>query len=159
MKNFLKSILTKEKDYKILKDNFILEEITENAPGKLWIVNECSNVIKILESLDCIPNDLVIEFISDWNKIKYTRKEPVILVLPFTVDYCTTTTRGKGFIKFLDFQIIIPGNTNVYENSLDNFKYNKEALDLGIVNDQKLINLIKSAPYLNWQKFIIKYLL
>lgn len=156
MENFLRSILEKEKDYKILRDNFILEEIKENYPCKLWIVKECSDLIKILRNLDCIPNDMIIELISDWNKIKDVRKEPVILELPFTVDYCTI--RGKGFIKFLDPHIIIPRNTNIYENALDNFKYNKEALDLEIVKDQKLINLIKTTPYFDWQKLIMKYL-
>lgn len=124
-------------DEKKLLENFIID----GSRGKIWIIDYDIKIFNLLKSMKIFPKYMIYNIMEDW--IKFNKKKNIIILV---------CKYFEGDIT--NFEII--NNQNINEIiAKENFQHLKEALDLGIIKTNGLLEKVKKEPYLNWEDLII----
>lgn len=143
---------------KIILEHFIVDE--ENKT--LVLIDHSNKVLEICESLDFLGSKT--DFAFAWTSVVDSRYYGIVkLIIKYSYKYrlenpynpynFTNTNETLGF----DFIITYSTEDNNSLNMITNFKYTKETLELGIIENPDLKKAMIKNPHKNWISEVLNY--
>lgn len=132
---------------KIILEHFIVDE--ENKT--LSLIDHSNKVLEICENLNFLGSKR--KFTSSWTSVVDSRYYGIVKLL---IRYDYIYTYPKETLEF-DFIVILFTEDNNSLNILTNFKYTRETLKLGIIENQDLKKAMIRNPHQNWIPEVLNY--